>query len=434
MADRLPTLAVVGRVNVGKSSLFNKICGGRGAIVDNAPGVTRDRKFAVAQWGGRSFVLVDTGGLSPGKDDPFQEAIRRQVAFAVDEADAVVFLVDAATGIHPHDQEAAMLIRKSGLPVILAVNKVDTAARLDLVHEFNALGLGKPWPVSAAHGLGVADLLDHVLPFLPEMEIPEFVGVSIAIIGRPNVGKSSLVNRLCDAERAIVNPEPGTTRDSTDTIVKWKETSFRLIDTAGLRRKCRKMEDVEFYSTLRAWRSAEGADVCVVVLDGAEYPAGQDARILNRVWEMGKGVLICVNKVDLNIDRKLWIESVIQRFPPAAEIPVMFVSALTGTGVGRILPEVNIIAERRAMKLSTSKVNQLLLKVVREVPPPSPGGKQLKFFYATQVRQAPPSFLLFVTRPDLVPENYRRYLENSFRRELKLKGVPMNLVLRKRDH
>lgn len=434
MAERLPTLAVVGRVNVGKSSLFNKICGGQGAIVDNTPGVTRDRKFALAEWNGRRFLLVDTGGLSPDKDDPFQEAIRRQVAFAVDEADAVIFLTDGTAGVHPHDEEASRLIRKSGLPVILAVNKVDTAARLDMVHEFNSLGLGKPWPVSAAHGLGVADLLDFVLPFLPEVPVPDFEGVSVAVIGRPNVGKSSLVNRLCDSERAIVNTAPGTTRDSTDTIVKWKEQAFRIIDTAGLRRKCRKMEDVEFYSTLRSWRSAESADVCVVILDGAEFPTGQDARILSRLWEMGKGILICVNKIDLGIDRNLWIDSVVQRFPPAAEIPVMFISALEGNGVGRILPTISQIAERRAVKLTTSKVNQLLMKVVREVAPPSPGGKQLKFFYATQVRQSPPSFLLFLTRPDLVPENYRKYIENSFRKELNLKGVPMHIVLRKRDH
>ena len=434
MAERLPTLAVVGRVNVGKSSLFNKICGGSGAIVDNAPGVTRDRKFAIAEWNGRTFLLVDTGGLSPDKEDPFQEAIRRQVAFAVDEADAIVFLTDAASGVHPHDEEAARLIRKSGLPVVLAVNKVDTAERLDLVHEFNSLGLGKPWPVSAAHGLGVADLLDHVLQFLPEVVVPEFEGVSVAVIGRPNVGKSSLVNRLCDTERAIVNSEPGTTRDSTDTVIKWKDHAFRIIDTAGLRRKSRKMEDVEFYSTLRAWRSAESADVCVVILDGAEFPTGQDARILAKVWEMGRGVLICVNKTDLGIDKKLWLESVIQRFPPAADIPVMFISALDGTGVGRILPSVQQIAERRAVKLSTHKVNQLMLKIVAEVPPPSPGGKQLKFFYATQVKQSPPSFLLFISRPDLIPDNYRRYLENSFRKELDLKGVPLHLILRRRDH
>lgn len=434
MSKRLPTLAVVGRVNVGKSSLFNKICGGRGAIVDNAPGVTRDRKFALAQWNGRRFLLVDTGGLTPDREDPFQEAIRRQVAFAVDEADVVVLLTDGTAGVHPHDEEAARLMRKSGLPVVLAVNKVDTGDRLDLVHEFNSLGLGKPWPVSAAHGLGVADLLDHVLPMMPDTEIEDFQGVSLAVVGRPNVGKSSLVNRLCDTERAIVHSEPGTTRDSTDTVITWKDNAFRIIDTAGLRRKCRKMEDVEFYSTLRAWRSAQEADVCVVLLDGAEFPTGQDSRILGRIWEMGKGILICVNKSDLGLDRNLWLQSVLQRFPPASDIPVMFISALQGTGVGRILPEVKRIADRRSVKLATSRVNQMLLKAVREVPPPSPGGKQLKFFYGTQVRQSPPSFLVFLTRPDLVPDNYRRYLENAFRKELDLKGVPMNLVLRRREH
>ncbi len=434
MSQRPPTLAVVGRVNVGKSSLFNKICGGRGAIVDDAPGVTRDRKFAMAQWNGRRFLLVDTGGLSPDRDDPFQKAIRRQVAFAVDEADVVILLTDATTGVHPYDEEAARLMRKSGLPVVLAVNKVDTGARLDLVHEFNSLGLGKPWPVSAAHGLGVADLLDHVLPMLPDMVVEDFQGISMAVVGRPNVGKSSLVNRLCDAERAIVHSEPGTTRDSTDTVAGWKDTLFRIIDTAGLRRKSRKMEDVEFYSVLRAWRSAREADVCVVLLDGAEYPTGQDSRILGKIWEMGKGILVCVNKSDLGLDRDLWLQSIMQRFPPASDLPVMFISALNGTGVGRVLPEVKRIAERRSVRLATGMVNRILMKAVKETPPPSPGGKQLRFFYGTQVRQSPPSFLVFLSRPDLVPDSYRRYLENSFRRELDLKGVPMSIVFRRREH
>lgn len=430
----LPVVAIVGRVNVGKSSLFNRLTGGRAAIVDDEAGVTRDRKIGTGDWNGISYIAVDTGGLSPGSDDPFQEAIVKQVRLAVEEATSIILMVDGSQGIHPFDEAAVELVRKSGLPAYLAVNKIDTAQRLDYVHEFTALGMGDPWPVSAAHGLGVADLLDEVVKDFPNIEPEEFDGVSVAIIGRPNVGKSSLANRLLNAERNIVTPVAGTTRDSIDSYVSWQENRFRLIDTAGLRKRSKKMEDIEFYSTLRSWKSVGSADVVVLVLDGREYPTTQDLRLATRAWEMGKGLLICVNKTDLGIDRPLWIRSVKQRFPLARWIPIFFTSALDGQGMGKLLPMVHSVALRRKAKITTSTLNRVMRSAVAEVQPPSPGGKMLKFFYITQVKEAPPVLVVFVSRPDLIPDNYKSYFENKLREELNMNGVPLNVVYRKREH
>jgi GTP-binding protein len=430
----LPVVAIVGRVNVGKSSLFNRLIGGRTAIVDNEAGVTRDRKIGTGEWGGVNFIAVDTGGLSPGSDDPFQNAIVKQVHLAVQEAQVIVVLVDGTEGVHPFDEAAVELVRKSGLPCLLAVNKIDSAGRLGLEHEFNALGLGKPWPVSAAHGLGVGDLLDEIVRDLPVVENPDFDGISVAVIGRPNVGKSSIVNRLLDDERNIVTPVAGTTRDSIDSYITLKETSYRLIDTAGLRRKSRKMEDIEFYSTLRSWKSVGSADVVVVVLDGNEYPTTQDLRLATKAWEMGKGLLICVNKVDLGLDRHLWIRSVVQRFPLAKWIPIFFTSALKGRGMGRLLPMVQSVAERRKTTISTGKLNKIMRVIVNAVQPPSPKGKMLKFFYITQVKDTPPVVVVFVSRADLLPENYKSYFENRMHEELNMNGVPLKIVYRNREH
>ncbi len=430
----LPVIAIVGRVNVGKSSLFNRLIGGRTAIVDNTAGVTRDRKIGTGEWNGKSFIAVDTGGLSPGSDDPFQEAIEKQVRLAVQEASCIILLVDGSQGVHPFDEAAVELVRKSGIASYLAVNKIDTADRLNLVHEFASLGMGNPWPVSASHGLGVADLLDEVVKDFPMSEPEPFVGTSVAVIGRPNVGKSSIANRLLDSDRNIVTPVAGTTRDSIDSFMEWQGNKFRLIDTAGLRRRTKKMEDVEFYSTLRSWKSVGSADVVVLVLDGVEYPTTQDLRLATRAWEMGKGLLICVNKTDLGIDRPLWIRSVTQRFPLARWIPIFFTSALKGQGIGKLLPMVHAVAQRRQAKIATSKLNNVMREAVSSVQPPSPRGKMLKFFYITQVKQSPPVLVVFVSRPDLIPDNYKTYFENKLREELNMNGVPLNVIYRKREH
>ncbi|MFO8183008.1 MAG: ribosome biogenesis GTPase Der [Candidatus Aegiribacteria sp.] len=430
----LPAVAIVGRVNVGKSTLFNRIAGGRVAIVDDQPGVTRDRKMTPAHWSGHDFLVIDTGGLEPGSEDAFQESIEKQIGLALQEADAVILVVDVSAGIHPFDMEAAEMVRRSGLPCFLAVNKVDSDRNMDMVAEFYRLGLGRPWPVSAMHGHGSGDLLDAVAEVLPVVEEEKYSGLSMAVVGRPNVGKSSIVNRLCSSERNIVTDLPGTTRDSTDTYVTWRGLPLRIVDTAGLRRKSRKMDDVEFYSTVRAWKSISRGDVVLAVMDGSEYPVQQDIRIAAKAWDMGKGVVIGVNKTDLGVDRKLWKAAIVQRFNQAGDMPIIFFSALTGRGIDRIIPAILEVGEMRASELPTPLINRKLHEAVEEVQPPSPRGKPVKFYYATQVGHHPPKILVFVNRPGDIPENYRRYLERSLREVLGMKGVPLKIIYRKRKH
>lgn len=430
----LPAVAIVGRINVGKSTLFNRIAGGRVAIVDGQPGVTRDRKMTPAHWAGHDFLVIDTGGLEPGSEDAFQESIEKQIGLALHEADAVILVVDVTAGIHPFDMEAAEMVRRSGLPCFLVVNKVDSDRSMDMVAEFYRLGLGRPWPVSAMHGHGSGDLLDAVAEILPVVEEEKYSGLSMAVVGRPNVGKSSIVNRLCSSERNIVTDLPGTTRDSTDTYVTWRGLPLRIVDTAGLRRRSRKMDDVEFYSTVRAWKSISRGDVILAVMDGSEYPVQQDIRIAAKAWDMGKGVVIGVNKTDLGVDRELWKAAIVQRFNQAGDMPILFFSALTGRGMDRILPTILEVGEMRASELPTPLINRKLHDAVEEVQPPSPRGKPVKFYYATQVGHHPPKILIFVNRPGDIPENYRRYLERSLREVLGMKGVPLKLIYRKRKH
>ena len=433
----ISTVAVVGRVNVGKSAFFNRLVGKRNAIVDNAPGVTRDRNIDTCTWGGKTFFVVDTGGLAPGAEDPLQESIERQVRLAVSDAQAVILVTDVIEGVHPFDQMAADLVRRSGLPFFLAVNKVDNAERVDLALDFYSLGLGDPWPVSSLHGLGVGDLLDAVVASLPDGDVPEESEedeLNLAVVGRPNVGKSSIVNRLCGSERSLVTDSAGTTRDSTDTVLEYMDRRIRLVDTAGLRRRSRKMADVEYYSTVRAWRSMSVADVVLVVLDGAEYPTQQDLRIAGKAWELGKGVVFGVNKVDLGLDRGLWRQAIVERFAPARWIPIIFHSALTGSGMDQVLPTVLRVGDRRAADIRTSKVNEKLGEAVERVQPPAPRGRPVRFFYATQVGSRPPKVLVFVNRPGDIPENYRRYIENNLREVLEMDGVPLKVLYRARKH
>jgi GTP-binding protein len=430
----IPTVAIIGRVNVGKSALFNRLVGGSRAIVDDAPGVTRDRNISVANWTGHDFYVVDTGGLVPGSEDVIQSAVERQVRLALSEADAVILVVDGMSGIHPFDEAAADLVRRSGIPAFLAVNKMDNLAREAGAAEFFSLGLGFPYPVSALHGSGSGDLLDAVVSVLPAVEHTDAGAVPLAIVGRPNVGKSSLVNRICGFERNVVAPTPGTTRDATDTLVEWQGHRFRLVDTAGLRRRSRSMEDLEFYSTLRSWRTIDRAEVVLVLVDGTEIPSQQDLRIAGRAWELGKGLIVGVNKIDLEVDRKAWLEEFLERFHPGRWVQVIFLSALKGTGVGRVLPTAWQIAEGRGVELSTPEVNKWLESAVDEVQPPSPRGRPLRFFYATQTGRKPPRLLIFCNRPEDIPENYKRYLENGLRDMLGLRGIPLKISFRKREH
>jgi GTP-binding protein len=429
-----PVVAIIGRVNVGKSTLFNRIAGGSRAIVSDAPGVTRDRNISQASWAGFDFLVVDTGGLVPGGEDMIQSAIERQVRLALGDADAVILVVDGSTGLHPFDTAAADLVRRSGRPAVLAVNKADTRTAVSAVHEFHSLGLGTPHLVSASHGTGSGDLLDALVALLPREEHEQPEAVSLAIVGRPNVGKSSLYNRLARAERGIVADTPGTTRDATDTYVGWRSRLFRLIDTAGLRKAARRMEDLEFYSSLRSWRSLERADVVLVVMDGTQTPSVQDLRIAGRAWDMGRGLILGVNKLDLGLDREAWLSGLTERFHPAPRVPVMFFSALTGAGVGRILPTAAAVADARASELPTAGLNRKLQEAVEAVQPPSPRGRPLRFFYVTQTGTRPPRLLVFVNRPEEIPDNYRRYVENSLTGMLDLPGVPVSISYRRREH
>ena len=430
----IPTVAIIGRVNVGKSTLFNRIVGGRTAIVDETPGVTRDRNIGLAFWNDKDFFVIDTGGLAPGSEDPVQSAIERQANLAISEADAIILVVDLKDGLHPFDRMVADVVRRSGVPVFIAANKADKPLSESLIAEFYKLGLGDPWPVSAIHGTGSGDFLDAVTEILPAERYEEDDCVSVAIVGKPNVGKSSLANRICGEERNIVTTLPGTTRDSIDTYMKWQDYRIRLVDTAGLRRRTRKMDDVEFYSTVRTWKSISRGDVVIVVLDGQDVLSHQDIRIISRAWDLGKGLIIGVNKIDLGLEKDRWIESITERYPPSRWIPIVFFSALTGQGVGRLLPEACRISELRRNPVKTSKVNKALREAVSRVQPPSPKGKAIRFFYATQIRKTPPLLLVFVSRPDLLPDNYRKYIENSLRDALSLKGVPLKIVYRKREH
>jgi GTP-binding protein len=319
--------------------------------------------------------------------------------------------------------------------VIVVANKIDNPSDDDLALEFHSLGLGKPWPVSASHGIGSGDMLDALVESFPEEEVEEDPDeLRLAVVGRPNVGKSSLANRLCGEERNIVDPVPGTTRDSVDTVVECQGSRVRIIDTAGLRRRSREMEDVEYYSTVRTWKSVDRGDVVIVMMDAEEGLTHQDLRIIGRAWDEGKGLILAVNKIDLGVDRKEWIEDLTERFPASRWVNISFVSALTGQGVGRLLPLALHIGQKRAESIRTSELNRTLRGCVMKVQPPSPGGKPLRLFYATQVAKAPPRIVIFANRPDLIPENYRRYIANRLHEELNLKGVPLRITYRKRQH
>ncbi len=434
----VPTVAIIGRPNVGKSTLFNRLIGRREAIVDAEPGVTRDRHFAPAEWNGRRFWLVDTGGLVPGSTDPMNSAIRAQVEQAIAESDVIVFLVDAQAGVHPADLEIAAHLRKAKRPVLLVVNKCDDLPNDTRHLVFYELGLGDPFPVSAAVGKSSGDLLDRVVDLFPPppAEAAEERGViHVAVVGRPNVGKSSLVNRLLGRDRLVVAPEPGTTRDAIDTPFVYRDRTLVFIDTAGLRKRSKVDEDIEFYSTLRTSRAMERAEVCVLVVDAKDGMHAQDLKIANEAWERGAGVLIAVNKWDL-IEEKETNTAVhgerelIERAPFLAFIPFYYVSAKTGQRVTKLLDAILTVAEEREKRVPTAEVNRVLEELVQRQQPPQPVGESVRLFYATQVGTAPPRFAVVANRPDAIPESYARYLHNGFRKAWEFTGAPLTIKFR----
>ena len=428
-----PTVAIVGRPNVGKSTLFNRILGGRPAIVSERPGTTRDRHFGDAEWQGRSFWVVDTGGLLPESDDSMDRAIRRQVEFALDESDVVVFVVDGREGLNPVDRAIADRLRKAGRPVLLAVNKLDNLEQSTEQYGFYSLGFGDPVGVSAAIGKGSGDLLDAVVERLPPYDPAEAEEtINVAVVGRPNVGKSSVVNRLLGEERHVVAPEAGTTRDAIDSVLRFQGKTLNFIDTAGLRRRAKVEDDLEFYSTLRTQRAIERAHVAVLVVDAAVGLHNQDLRIATQAWDEGAGLIVLVNKWDLIEEKdantaRQGQEALVAKAPFLRYVPFLYVSALTGQRVRKVLDLIVEVAEDRQRRVPTAEVNKVLATLIERNAPPQKPGEEVKLLYASQIATAPPTLAIVSNRPDEVPESYQRYLAHGFREAWPFTGSPLRL-------
>lgn len=432
-----PLVAIVGRPNVGKSALFNRLIQRRLAIVEGVPGITRDRIYAETDWAGRSFRLVDTGGLEPGMDKGMVALVRYQAEAAIREADVIIFVVDAREGVTAVDRDVAELLRRSGKPVVLAANKVDDAAVVLDTYEFFALGLGEPLPVSAEHGRNTGDLLDLVVAHFPaeEPEEEDAGAIRVAVVGRPNVGKSSLVNRLLGQERVIVSEMPGTTRDAVDVEVETDRGRLVFVDTAGLRRKSRIEDPVERYSVLRALRAVDHADVVLVMLDATETVTEQDKKVAGYGHDQGKAAVLVVNKWDLiEKDERTATEytRLIRRELAFVDYaPVVFVSALTGQRVDRIIDLAFEVAARHRSQVPTGVLNRVIHAAQEVNPAPRRKGKKLQIYYGTQVRSGPPTFAFFVNDPELVHFSYVRYLDRTLREAFDFEGTPLRLFFRR---
>lgn len=435
-----PIVAVVGRPNVGKSTLFNKLIGRRLSIVEDTPGVTRDRIFSECEWLDRSFLLVDTGGIEPASDDIILVQMRRQAQVAIESADVIVFVVDCRDGLTATDKDVGEMLRKSGKPIVLCVNKCDGIGETPAeFYEFYNLGMDDPIPVSAVHGHGTGDLLEAVFRHLPENTEEDYDEeyIKVAIIGKPNVGKSSLVNRLSGDDRMIVSDIAGTTRDAVDTIVENDFGKYVFIDTAGIRRKSRVLENIERYSVLRAYMSVDRADVCVIMIDATEGFTEQDSKIAGYAHEAGKACVIAVNKWDaVEKDDKTMQEmrkKLETDFSFMSYASIVFISAKTGQRLGKLYEEINRAYESNRLRISTGKLNDLLAYCTARVQPPSDRGRRLKIYYMTQASTQPPEFVCFVNRADLFHFSYQRYLENQIRETFGITGTPIRIVTRERD-
>ena len=437
MRRGLPVVAVVGRPNVGKSTFFNRVLGERRAIVEDVPGVTRDRNFARAEWNGRTFYLVDTGGLEPDSSEAMPVAIRRQVEAALAEADVIVFLVDGRTGVHADDEAIATMLRRTNLPVVLAVNKLDRIPDEVAHHEFWSLGLGEPHPVSSIVGKGSGDLLDAIVAKLPAIDADaDDRGLYVAVIGKPNVGKSSFVNRLLGEERMVVSDVAGTTRDSVDTPLRYHGRDLIFIDTAGLRRQARIERGLEYYSALRTELAIERADVCLLLVDATEPVHVQDLKIAEKAWRHGCGLIIVANKWDLvekETNTAVEFERTLQRRARSLRwVPVVFASALTGLRVHKVLDLILEVAAARERRIPTNEVNEVLRKLAERRMPPHFRGMPVKLLYGTQAAIRPPTFVIFTNQPKGIPEHYLRYIQNGFREAWGFIGTPIRVRLRAR--
>ena len=434
-----PVVAIVGRPNTGKSTLFNKLVGQRLSIVDDTPGVTRDRIFADCEWLSRHFLLVDTGGIEPYSNDIILKQMRFQAQLAIESADVIILVCDVRSGVVGADSEVASMLQRSGKPVVLCVNKCDTVGELPGdFYEFYNLGLGDPIAVSAVHGHGTGDLLDAVIEYLPEcFEQEEENVISVAIIGKPNVGKSSLVNAISGEERAIVSDVAGTTRDATDTFVSNEYGDFVLIDTAGMRRKSRIEDQLEKYSVIRAKMAVERANVCVIMIDGTEGFTEQDSKVAGLAHEMGKACIVAVNKWDaVQKDGKTmdsYRKKLMNDFSFMSYAPIIFISAKTGQRLDRLFELIKFVDEQNAMRISTGKLNDVLAAATARVQPPTDKGKRLKIYYMTQASTRPPTFVCFVNKAELFHYSYQRYIENRIREVFGLEGTPVRFVIRERE-
>lgn len=443
MPSAKPLVAIVGRPNVGKSTFFNKISGHRIAIVEDIPGVTRDRIYADTEWNGRKFTLIDTGGIDPRSEDVLLSQMRRQAEIAMDMADVICFFTDARAGMTPDDEEVANLLRRTRKPVILVVNKLDHSGLTDVLYEFYALGLGEPIGISAANMLGLGDLLDEIVGQLPPKQSDEDEDsshvIQLAVVGRPNVGKSSLVNRLLGQERTMVSNIPGTTRDAIDTQFSGPDgTLYNIIDTAGIRRK-RAIEDesLERYSVLRSIAAIRRCDVALLLVDAQEGVTEQDARIAGMIHEEGKAAIVVVNKWDALEKETGTLEKyqkqVIADLKFMDYAPVLFISALTGQRAQNILPQVNAVWEQASRRIGTGALNDVLGDAQMALQPPTIAGRKLKIYYATQAAACPPTFALFINAEELMHFSYERYLENCIRKAFGFDGTPLRFSLRERN-
>lgn len=435
-----PVVAIVGRPNVGKSTLFNKLVGKRLSIVDNTPGVTRDRIYGNCEWLGHNMLLVDTGGIEPFTDDVILSQMRRQAELAITSADVIIFVTDIRSGVVAADSEVASMLQKSGKPIILCVNKVDNIGALPPeFYEFYNLGLGDPIAVSSVHGHGTGDLLDEVIKNIPEGSFDDTDEdiVKVAVIGKPNVGKSSLINKISGEERAIVSDIAGTTRDATDTVIHNSHGDFVFIDTAGLRHKSKVEDQIEKYSVIRARMAVERADVCVIMIDANEGFTEQDSKVAGIAHDLGKACIIAVNKWDavektgttMDVQRK----KLMNDFSFMSYAPIIFISAKTGQRLDRLFELIKFVDTQNAMRISTGKLNDVLSAATTRVQPPTDKGRRLKIYYMTQASTRPPTFVCFVNSKDLFHYSYQRYIDNQIREVFGLEGTPTRYVVRERE-
>ena len=435
-----PVVAIVGRPNVGKSTLFNKLVGKRLSIVDNTPGVTRDRIYGNCEWLGHNMLLVDTGGIEPFSDDVILSQMRRQAELAITSADVIIFVTDIRSGVVAADSEVASMLQKSGKPIILCVNKVDNIGALPPeFYEFYNLALGDPIAVSSVHGHGTGDLLDEVIKNIPEGSFDDTDEdiVKVAVIGKPNVGKSSLINKISGEERAIVSDIAGTTRDATDTVIHNSHGDFVFIDTAGLRRKSKVEDQIEKYSVIRARMAVERADVCVIMIDANEGFTEQDSKVAGIAHDLGKACIIAVNKWDavektgttMDVQRK----KLMNDFSFMSYAPIIFISAKTGQRLDRLFELIKFVDTQNAMRISTGKLNDVLSAATTRVQPPTDKGRRLKIYYMTQASTRPPTFVCFVNSKDLFHYSYQRYIDNQIREVFGLEGTPTRYVVRERE-